>query len=277
MRFHDGGPNLPHRLLEAADEGRVVYFCGAGVSRARAGLPDFTGLVRRVVSDLRPLPGGMVSRLLAAEDALRQATPPIDLPPGVPGLVSADRLFGHLEDEFPRRQPWMPPWHRRCGPRLGSTSLPTGSSFALAAVRGRTRLVTTNFDLLLEEASAGGLRVFSAQRPPAGFRRRCEAARLGQEGLLRSRGRRFRVVHRQLRGRLRGRWLGRTVHASHPRAQHRRLRGLRRRRSAHAIPPRGARSDGGRANRRLRLPVGGSRARSLACPRRDGDPLQRRE
>lgn len=38
------GPDLPDALLEAWDDDRVVFFCGAGVS-ARAELPSFNQLV----------------------------------------------------------------------------------------------------------------------------------------------------------------------------------------------------------------------------------------
>jgi len=38
MRFLKNSPAIPDDLLIARDEGRVVFFCGAGVSRARAHL-----------------------------------------------------------------------------------------------------------------------------------------------------------------------------------------------------------------------------------------------
>jgi len=52
MRFIANGPSIPDELLLARDEGRVVFFCGAGVSRAKAGLPDFFGLVEAVARTL---------------------------------------------------------------------------------------------------------------------------------------------------------------------------------------------------------------------------------
>ena len=56
MRFLHAGPVLPDELLVARDEGRVLFFCGAGVSRAKANLPGFLGLAKRVLSELRALP-----------------------------------------------------------------------------------------------------------------------------------------------------------------------------------------------------------------------------
>ena len=52
MRFFENGPPIPDELLVARDEGRVVFFCGAGVSRARAGLSDFFGLAESVIGTL---------------------------------------------------------------------------------------------------------------------------------------------------------------------------------------------------------------------------------
>src|SRR5688572_29693341 len=46
MRFAADGPDIPDDLLIARDEGRVVFFCGAGVSRARARLPSFFELAQ---------------------------------------------------------------------------------------------------------------------------------------------------------------------------------------------------------------------------------------
>lgn len=47
MQFVKNGPDVPDRLLQAHEDSRVVFFCGAGISR-RAGLPDFDGLVKQL-------------------------------------------------------------------------------------------------------------------------------------------------------------------------------------------------------------------------------------
>ena len=41
MGFKENDPDIPGELLLALDEGRVVFFCGAGVSRAKIRLSDF--------------------------------------------------------------------------------------------------------------------------------------------------------------------------------------------------------------------------------------------
>ncbi|MFM7643067.1 MAG: SIR2 family protein [Cyanobium sp.] len=45
MQFIPDGPDIPEQLLQAHEEGRVVFFCGAGIS-CPAGLPLFGGLVQ---------------------------------------------------------------------------------------------------------------------------------------------------------------------------------------------------------------------------------------
>ena len=49
MQFIANGPDVPEALLQAQEEGRVVIFCGAGISYS-ADLPDFQGLVDRIYS-----------------------------------------------------------------------------------------------------------------------------------------------------------------------------------------------------------------------------------
>jgi hypothetical protein len=47
MQFIPNGPDIPDALLQAHEEGRVVFFCGAGISYP-AGLPGFKGLVEQI-------------------------------------------------------------------------------------------------------------------------------------------------------------------------------------------------------------------------------------
>ncbi|EMR34353.1 hypothetical protein BC455_21145 [Vibrio harveyi] len=47
MQFITDGPDIPDALLQAHEEGRVVFFCGAGISYP-AGLPGFKGLVEQI-------------------------------------------------------------------------------------------------------------------------------------------------------------------------------------------------------------------------------------
>lgn len=93
MRFLAEGPSIPDELLVARDEGRVVFFCGAGVSRARVGLSDFLGLTRAVADNLAIAADSPTRKLLEAIENFPSIS-------GVGSLVSADRVFGLMEREF---------------------------------------------------------------------------------------------------------------------------------------------------------------------------------
>jgi len=49
--FVTNGPDLPDHLLQAHEEGHVVFFCGAGISTP-AGLPLFKGLIDKIYAKL---------------------------------------------------------------------------------------------------------------------------------------------------------------------------------------------------------------------------------
>lgn len=51
MQLIQKGPDIPERLLQAHEDGRVVFFCGAGISYP-AGLPGFGKLVERIRDNL---------------------------------------------------------------------------------------------------------------------------------------------------------------------------------------------------------------------------------
>ena len=55
MQFIRNGCDIPKALLEAYLKGDVVFFCGAGVSKAKAKLPDFTGLTKEVLEPVHNL------------------------------------------------------------------------------------------------------------------------------------------------------------------------------------------------------------------------------
>jgi len=141
MRFLPAGPSIPDELLIARDEGRVVFFCGAGVSRARAGLPDFFGLAQAVVDNLGVVPESPARELISAARAL----------PPIAGMgIPADRVFTFVEREFQIGDIF----------KAVAGSLKPTIDADLSAHRilldlargpdGRVRLVTTNFDLLFE-------------------------------------------------------------------------------------------------------------------------------
>jgi hypothetical protein len=55
VQFIRHGPDIPERLLQLHEDGRVVFFCGAGISYP-ARLPGFAGLVDRLYQALSVTP-----------------------------------------------------------------------------------------------------------------------------------------------------------------------------------------------------------------------------
>ena len=161
MRFTESGPDIPDELLLALDEERVVFFCGAGVSQANARLPDFLGLADQVIRSLGVAEDSPAAKILAEARDMEERT-------GVPGLISADRVFGLLEREF------MPEHIDRAVARalVPDREMDDGNNVDLTAhellldlatsQNGQTKLVTTNFDRLFDNCG----RDLKAWQPP---------------------------------------------------------------------------------------------------------------
>lgn len=145
MRFIESGPDIPDELLLALDEGRVVFFCGAGVSRARAGLPDFFGLAEQVLRTLGSSDGSPAKKLLREAQTVEDRT-------GLSGVIAADRIFGLLEQ-------WEFCEHHieravaiTLKPKNGVDLWAHEILLDLATSKeGITKLVTTNFDRLFDD------------------------------------------------------------------------------------------------------------------------------
>ena len=144
MRFFENGPAIPDELLHARDEGRVVFFCGAGVSQAKAGLPGFFGLAKKVMKTLGVQADSSARKLL--EEAYN-----IEAQTGVTGVIAADRMFGLLERDFPLNSIEA----------AVASALRPGAEPDLTAHRtildlattreGLVHIVTTNFDRLFDD------------------------------------------------------------------------------------------------------------------------------
>ena len=63
------GPNIPFKLMNELDDGRVVFFCGAGISMA-SGLPSFGGLVEHIYDQTGERKTDLEQRLIAADGLL---------------------------------------------------------------------------------------------------------------------------------------------------------------------------------------------------------------
>ena len=137
MQFIPGGPDIPERLLQAHEDGHVVFFCGAGISYP-AGLPGFADLVKQIFeaigepkdAEMRAafkdkkfdiaidlLEKKIVDREAVRRELARILTPATDAPNTIATHAALLDLGKHRDD-------------------------------------GRTRLVTTNFDHLFERTIA---------------------------------------------------------------------------------------------------------------------------
>jgi len=96
MRFTADGVNIPDELLWAQDEGRVVFFCGAGVSMAKADLPDFNGLTQKILDQLGASPDDEARRLHEASIAIGKDHAIYD-------LATSDQVFQRLRRSFTDR------------------------------------------------------------------------------------------------------------------------------------------------------------------------------
>lgn len=158
MRFTEDGPAIPDELLIALDEGRVMLFCGAGVSKARAKMPSFWELAQSV-ADVLGVPDEHPIRKIIGEASETEKRW------GTAGLVSADRIFGLLERDFPLDE---------IEAAVASSLNPkedvdlSAHQLLLKLARtpdGRTYLVTTNFDRLFDVCDPS-LHVWSHPRLP---------------------------------------------------------------------------------------------------------------
>jgi hypothetical protein len=146
VRFIDYGPDIPDRLLTARDQGRVVFFCGAGVSRARANLPDFFGLARKVLNELKVGKDAAVFKLLLESTRVEKHT-------GISGLISADHIFTQLKKEYAQLDIEIAV-AKALKPANGVDLSAHRTILNLARTEdGKTRLVTTNFDRLFSDCS----------------------------------------------------------------------------------------------------------------------------
>lgn len=137
MQFVKNGPDIPERLLQAHEDGRVVFFCGAGISYP-ARLPGFAGLVEKLYAAVATPP-----------NAVQQAAIKAGQLDTAVGLLEADIVGGR---ETVRRA-----LAEILTPDLSAPNA-TATHNALLTLgkcrNGNTRIITTNFDRLFEEVIA---------------------------------------------------------------------------------------------------------------------------
>ncbi len=133
MQFIKNGPDIPERLLQAHEEGRVVFFCGAGISYP-AGLPDFEKLVKQIFKFLEMTPDAVQNTATKA----KQFDTAIN-------LLESNIIGG--------REAVRNALANILTPDLGKRDATATHDALLTLGRNRerqTRLITTNFDRLFE-------------------------------------------------------------------------------------------------------------------------------
>ena len=133
--FVTNGPYIPERLLQAHEDGRVVFFCGAGISYP-ADLPDFRGLIGRLYKELDTTWTQYPIEKQAYDNE------------------QYDAMLNQLERRYPGHRfkvrtalanVLKPKWRKK-----GATT--THQALLQLAIdhKGKTRLVTTNFDRIFK-------------------------------------------------------------------------------------------------------------------------------
>lgn len=146
MRFIETGPDIPDELLYARDEGTVVFFCGAGVSKARAGLPDFLTLAKQVLEKLGSPPNSEPNKLLQTIEETRNSNNSESFNP-------VDRIFGYLEREFSHEDIQKAVTAKLQPNPHVDTSAHKYLVHLAKTPTGNLQLVTTNFDRLFDKAA----------------------------------------------------------------------------------------------------------------------------
>lgn len=149
MQFITNGPDIPDELLQGHEEGRVVFFCGAGISYP-AGLPGFKDLVKEIYR----LKGTEFSDIESETFDRSQFDATLDLlERRLPGQRLAVRRA--LADALK--------------PNLCREGATDTQAALLRLARGREgalRLVTTNFDRIFHEAATRTDQAFQAYAAP---------------------------------------------------------------------------------------------------------------
>lgn len=149
MQFIANGPDIPDALLEAHEEGRVVFFCGAGISYP-ARLPGFKGLV----DEIYKLTG--TARTPIEQEAF--------------GRDQFDATLDLLERRLPGQRLAV---RRALAQALKPNLRLKGATDTHAALlrlarcrEGSLRLVTTNFDRVFHAAAKRTAQAFQAYSAP---------------------------------------------------------------------------------------------------------------
>lgn len=149
MKFFRNGPDIPKNLLEDQDNGKVVFICGAGVSKA-SGLPDFIDLTKHIIDHFHPLKGSEIRK---------EFSPWLRNKPGSP-KTPLDQIYERLYEEYGESEV-----HRVVAEKLRiDDDRRSGKHELLLKIssdkNGQPQIVTTNFDHLLERGPGSSIDTF---------------------------------------------------------------------------------------------------------------------
>ncbi|MFD0724264.1 anti-phage defense-associated sirtuin Dsr1 [Lysobacter brunescens] len=151
MQFIPNGPDIPDALLQAHEEGRVVFFCGAGISYP-AGLPGFKGLVEQIYK----INGAALSDSDIEHEAFKRD--------------QFDATLDLLERRLPgQRMAVRRALAKALKPKLRRKAATDTQAALLRLARcrkGALRLVTTNFDRIFHVAAKRTGQAFQAYTAP---------------------------------------------------------------------------------------------------------------
>ena len=146
MRFRVDGPSIPDSLLEKCDAGRVVFFCGAGISCYPRGsglrLPNFKDLTNRIIRHFRPSPNSDIMKAMKLLDENE-----------VTNSTSLDEIFYLIQKTFCKEEV-----NQKISEILSknNTSEQPTRHKHIAQIssdqEGIPQIVTTNFDVFFEKA-----------------------------------------------------------------------------------------------------------------------------
>ncbi len=139
------GPDIPVELMNRLDDGRVVFFCGAGVS-VGSGLPGFRGLIDDVYSATKESPTALEQGALERKQ-LDKAL----------GLIEGRLIAGQLRQKVIERL--SVPW-------TGTLDVHKAILTLSRTKTGGLRLVTTNFDDRFHQAGADERFIDAAPKLP---------------------------------------------------------------------------------------------------------------
>ncbi len=149
MQFVSNGPDIPDALLQAHEEGRVVFFCGAGISYP-AGLPGF----EKLVTDIYKWVGTSFTEIEREAFEGKQFDATLDL--------LERRLPGQrIEFRSAIANVLKPKFRRQGAVDTQSALLRLGRNRD-----GQLRLVTTNFDRIFHTASKRTGQLFETYSAP---------------------------------------------------------------------------------------------------------------